>query len=160
MAFELSMHPDPRWELLGSCVGLPYVFFRIFLLLRSQWSSPSRWCYTTIDSTVTKKNVIKVMSGIRWNSSMIIFVNIELPRSLYLKMQHGLYPSRSSQPCPRLSLSSQKHHRAEPIYLNTLVRLWWSTLSSQIDHSIDQFQFLYGLKKTKSNKKCLSRRTA
>ena len=57
-------------------------------------------------------------------------VNIELPRSLYLKMQHGLYISRSSQPRPRLSLSSQKHHGAEPIYLNTLLRLWWSTLSS------------------------------
>ena len=26
MAFELSMHSDRRWELLGSCVGLPYVF--------------------------------------------------------------------------------------------------------------------------------------
>ena len=62
-------------------------------------------------------------------------------------MQHGLYTSRSSQPRLRLSLSSQKHHGAEPIYLNTLFRLWWSTLSSQIDHSIDQFQFLHGLKK-------------
>ena len=61
------------------------------------------------------------MFGIKWNSRMIIFVNIELPRSLYLKMQHGLYTSRSSQPRPRLSLSFQKHHGAEPIYLNTLV---------------------------------------
>ena len=62
-------------------------------------------------------------------------------------MQHGLYTSRSSQPCLRLSLLSQKHQGAEPICLNTLVRLWWSTLSSYIDNSIDQFQFLHGLKK-------------
>ena len=29
MAFELSMHLDRRWELLGSCVGLPYVFYNL-----------------------------------------------------------------------------------------------------------------------------------
>ena len=36
IAFELSMHSDRHWELLGSCVGLPYVFLEFLLLLRSQ----------------------------------------------------------------------------------------------------------------------------
>ena len=67
-------------------------------------------------------------------------------------MQYGLYTSRSSQPRPRLSLSSQKHHGAEPIYINTLVRLWWST------HKLNRLfnrpvPILAWIKRTKSNKK-------
>ena len=32
MAFELSMPSDRRWESLGSCVGLPYVFLESFVV--------------------------------------------------------------------------------------------------------------------------------
>ena len=55
------------------------------------FDNSARGCYRTIDSALTK-SVIKVicfLSRIKWNSHMLISVNIELPRSLYLKMQCG-----------------------------------------------------------------------
>ena len=48
---------------------------------------------------------------------MLVSLNIELPRSLYLNMQRGksvaMFTGRSSQPRPRSRLFSQKHHGAE-----------------------------------------------
>ena len=63
--------------------------------------------------------------------AMIISVNIESPRSLYLTMQHGPFSSQSSQPRPRSTLVSEtpvttgQNH----FYTNALIRLWWRTLS-------------------------------
>ena len=64
MAFELSMHSDRRWELLGSCVGLPYAFLESSCCLGL---SDHRHCdsATRRSIQVTIKNVIKVMSGIK-----------------------------------------------------------------------------------------------
>ena len=49
---------------------------------------------------------------------MPISVNIEFTKATLFKMRCGMYAGRSSQPRPRSSLSSQKHHGAEPNFIS------------------------------------------
>ena len=49
---------------------------------------------------------------------MLISVNIEFTKVTLFKNACGMYSGRSSQPRPQSSLSSQKHHGAEPNFIS------------------------------------------